>query len=126
MREIDPGHIFELHTLDDETQGHDRLRFVKREGPGYPGNVGHHAGTNMQDVLRALIERTKYVDNQIPDADNLNAIKAMRQAIFYFERRAAVRHGRAVLFSATDIENQKVCEKCGHIQCGGKCRRSRT
>jgi hypothetical protein len=122
MKVIDPGHIFELHTLDDETQGHDRLRFVKRDGPGYPGNVGHHGGTNMQDVIRALISRTRYLDAQIPDIRNAEAIAHFQTALYLFEERAARRHGRAFLEYEDDIELMLTCGLCGHIGCGGTCR----
>lgn len=55
MKVIDPGHVYDLRSLDGEQLN--RLVFVKREGPSYPGNVGHYPGTTMQEVLRALIDR---------------------------------------------------------------------
>jgi hypothetical protein len=53
VRTLDPGHRYALANLDGD--GEDMLTFVKREGMLYPGNVGSHAGTTMQEVLRALI-----------------------------------------------------------------------
>lgn len=123
MEVIDPGHVYTLRCLDD--QGLEpalMLRFVKREGPGYPGNVGHHGGTTTQEVLRALIDRTKYVDNQIHDDRNDELLFHLRSGIFALEMRAAARHGR-VLFvhDIGNIEDAPYCEKCGHIGCDGRC-----
>jgi hypothetical protein len=122
MKVIDPGHIFELYTLDDPTQGHDRLRFVKREGNGYPGNVGHHGGTNMQEVIRALIARTKYLNAQIPNRNNMLVLRNLREALYFLEKRAAQRHGRIGFQMSENIELLKTCGTCGHIGCRGGCR----
>src|SRR5258707_13345918 len=54
------------------------LQFVKREGEGYPGNIGHHEGTTMQEVLRVLIDRAKYINGQIPCDETLLGIYNMR------------------------------------------------
>jgi hypothetical protein len=97
------------------------LYFVKREGEGYPGNVGHHAGTNIQDVLRALIDRVQYLDNQISDVENEFVLNDLRSALFCLEKRAANRHGRVLGISQREIEKHPVCSKCGHIGCGNTC-----
>lgn len=60
MTVIDPGHEYLMDSLDGEQTN--RLVFVKRQGVKYPGNVGAHPGTTMQEVLRALLERLKYVN----------------------------------------------------------------
>lgn len=107
--------------LDGHPEGH-TLVFVKREGEGYPGNVGHHAGTTTQEVLRALIDRMKYVDNQIHHARNDQAIYNMRAAIYELEYRAAERHGRVWnRAGVVGIEDDPTCPKCHHIGCEGTC-----
>lgn len=123
MKIIDPGHTYDLRCLDVmEPSLPVILRFVKREGPGYPGNIGSHDGTTTQEVLRALIDRTKYVDNQIPDDRNDLVLFHLRCAIYQLETRAAERHDRVLpLFDIRDIENQPTCDKCGHIGCDGGC-----
>lgn len=119
MEIVEPGHVYLLKALD--SPGVDRvimLTFVKREGEGYPGNVGHHLGTTTQEVLRALIDRTKYVDNQIHDSRNDKVLYHLRSSIFELESRAAERHGRELPnFKLERIELQPVCAKCGHIGC---------
>jgi hypothetical protein len=119
MRVLDPGHAYELVNLDDprDEVPPNRLLFVKREGSGYPGNIGHHAGTNLQEVLRVLIDRVKYLEGQISDASNGMVIKNLRECILLLELRAAERHGRVLPNTRLDIENEPVCRACGHIAC---------
>lgn len=126
----DPGHVYDLDLLDETVPHPDmevygvRLVFVKREGPGYPGNVGHHPGTTIQEVLRALIDRVKYLDNQIPHDNNRDVIRHLRLAIWHLELRAAERHQRSLPMHIDPygaIENVTVCPKCLHIGCEGAC-----
>ncbi len=120
MRVVDPGHEYELDSLDGDQRN--RLVFVKREGPGYPGNVGHHPGTIMQEVLRALIDRARYVNGQIADRRTEEAIDAMSHALWLFEARAAERHGRSAPTVEDAVSGRGKCQKCGHVGCGGGCR----
>jgi hypothetical protein len=141
MKVLDPGHVYDLDWLDGEpardlrgvasTQpdfrlDENRLIFVKREGSGYPGNVGHHPGTNMQEVLRALIDRVKYLDQQVPHYVNELIIEHLRMSLFYLEDRAAERHHREPTFDidTPNIEELPVCVRCGHIGCEGICHAS--
>lgn len=125
MRVVDPGHRYALRCLD--TDGfllkEESLQFVKREGEGYPGNVGHHSGTTTQEVLRALIDRTLYVDAQIPCGENLEVLDHLRHAIYFLEDRAAERHGRDPIPEEwiDHIETLPTCEKCNHVGCDGSC-----
>lgn len=129
MKVIDPGHTYVLRLLDDERSFRpfrypfgSTLIFVKREGANYPGNIGSHSGTTTQEVLRALIDRTKYVNNQIPDERNKQVLYHLRSAILELEIRAAQRHGRLLDLSIFDqIEDQPTCDKCNHIGCAGTC-----
>ncbi len=119
MEVIDPGHEYTLDSLDGDQPN--RLIFVKREGPGYPGNVGHHPGTTMQEVLRALIHRARYVNAQIPDERTERAIRHMEEAVYLFENRAAERHGRNPPTLREAVSGEGKCLKCGHVGCGGSC-----
>jgi hypothetical protein len=116
----DPGHVYWLSQLDVGSNDHleRRLIFVKRDQPpeAFPGNVGHHAGTTSQEVMRVLIDRAKYVDNQISCQANGLVIFHLRKAILALEERAAKRHGRELGLTRPDIENEPTCPKCGHIQ----------
>lgn len=124
MEVVDPGHKYHLRSLDlpePLERGFEILNFVKREGPGYPGNVGHHSGTTTQEVLRALIDRTQYVENQIHDDANHEVVDHLRWAIWHLEERAARRHGREWKFGHKQIEDHATCAKCNHIGCEGGC-----
>ena len=121
MRVIDPGHKYALAHLDGK--GETILVFVKREGAGYPGNVGAHEGTNIQEVLRAQIDRLKYLDAQIPHWRNKHALQYLREALLCLECRAAERTHRPFVFVSNRhiIETLPTCRKCGHIGCQGRC-----
>lgn len=119
MQEVDPGHEYLLDSLDGGEPV--RLVFVKREGEGYPFNVGHHPGTNCQEVDRAQIARIKHLQRQEPSEHNVRAIWRHRESILDFELRAAERHGRKLPdFPIEEIELQPTCKGCGHIGCDGQ------
>lgn len=97
MKVIEPGHVYELATLDGEAPN--RLVFVNRE----PGT--EHAGTQTQealrttiDVMECLIDRTNHCDDCIRWEGNDRIVKAlaeaqrqMRLALLYHEQRAMER-----------------------------------
>lgn len=117
MKVIDPGHDYDLRTLDmgDRTV---RLVFVKREGVDYPGNVGHHGGTTMQEVIRALIDRGRYVNAQKPNAETEAAIEHLSIANFLLESRAARLKGRPLAAaSLREFESLPVCDRHLHVSC---------
>ena len=121
MQILDKGHSFLLDILDYDGRGEvlNTLEFVKREGEMYPGNVGKHPGTNLQEVYRACISRLIYLDNQISDPNNQLCIEFTRLCIAYLEYRAARRHGRELLLNTDEleqIETLETCPKCGHIK----------
>lgn len=118
MKVLDPGHQYELHALDG-FDAFEILTFVKREGPGFPGNVGSYPGTTVQEVCRALIDRLQYVDKQIYDIRNGFCIQFLKSIIWLLERRAAERHGRELKAGLREIESLPFCERCGHVECEG-------
>jgi len=120
----DPGHKYQLKILDGSYMSGDEdiiLTFVKREGENYPGNVGHYPGTNIQEVLRALINRIRYLNAQDTDPRNIKVVMCLQQSIWLLEERAAERHNRKWNFEITGIELFSTCYKCGHIGCNGTC-----
>lgn len=124
MKVIDAGHTYAVDSYDGESP--QTIIFVKREGEGYPFNVGHHPGTNCQEVLRVLIDRVKYLQKQIPCEENQRIINNLRSCLWEFEKRAATRHGRDSVFAWQEkyqpiaVEDQPTCVGCGHIGCNGK------
>jgi hypothetical protein len=108
MKVLDRGHVYQVDVYDGD--GELFIRFMKREGVGYPGNTGTHPGTNCQELLRVLIDRVRYLDNQIQCEENKKIIDNLVEALLLFEIRAIRRHG--------NIEKLPTCSICGHIICG--------
>ncbi len=127
MKVLDPGHQYELEMLDVPTivekgtyVAIPTLQFVKREGPGYPGNKGHYHGTNIQEVLRVLIDRIQYLQGQKECPENRMILRHLRHCIMLLEQRAARRHGDMMRMSEVPlegIESMTTCKTCGHIRC---------
>ena len=116
MKILETGHDYLLDSLDGGQPI--RLTFVKREGSKFPFNKGSHPGTNVQEVLRSLIERTKYLLSQIPCAETEAALGNLQSALLLFEMRAARRHGRHLdLYGVDFLVCSATCSECGHIGC---------
>jgi hypothetical protein len=114
MRVLIPGHVFDVDELDG-CSPHHRIQFVNRVGEKYPGNYSPFPGTNCQELLRVLISRIFYLDNQLPYWTNKVCIFALRVVLNLFEYRAAKRHHRKFRFILA-IEKLKVCEFDLHLR----------
>jgi hypothetical protein len=119
MKVIDKGHKYELLTLDGELR--QELRFVKRHDPvrpwRFPGNTESYPGTTLQSVIRALLERMRYLQNQIWSAENSLIISMLRFSLWLLEFRAARRHKRFYWFGWDYAESAAMCRICGHTVC---------
>lgn len=119
MKVIDPGHLYEVASLDGDAP--QLIRFVKRIGEKFPGNVGPgYPGTTSQELLRILIDRAHYVDNQVPHYSNVLGRSHARSYLWLLEERAALRAGdftRMQRASIDAIERYPTCPTCGHIFC---------
>lgn len=121
MRKVlDPGHTYELLVLDDHARRMG-LRFVKRydrdDPTRFPGNTFSYPGTTLQSVIRCLLERMRYLNNQIECKENALIIFFLRLCLWLLEFRAARRHGRTYFKSLDFAEFQPMCPKCGHTLC---------
>jgi len=91
MTIVEPGHIYELRWLDgapvDSGDGlkENRLIFVNRE------NGTEHPGTQTQEVLRALIDRTQHCDRCLRWEGNDQIVYHLRMALILHEARALER-----------------------------------
>jgi hypothetical protein len=136
MKILDPGHIYSpdrYAAQEGKPQDSSPIQFIafmKRIGPGYPGNEGNPIdGSNCQEVIRVLIDRVKYLNNQIDCLENALTLADLRAILFRFEVRAARRRGetyhklwnnrwfRLQNQKSTMIEDIPACETCGHILC---------
>ena len=131
MEVKDPGHHYLLDQLDQVSgwvSERGELKFVKRTGDNFPGNEGTgYAGTTTQEVLRALIDRTRYVVNQKPHPQNHIATTHLRCALYALEERAAEVRGEDMkkwrqhhIKAIGRIEEVQTCDWCGHIGCTRK------
>lgn len=120
MRSIEPGHIYMIEIYDRPegiTQAEMDLPFLKRVGPRYPGNQEPpHMGTNCQELIRVLIDRTEYLNGQEEDWRNVSALQSLRYTLMCFESRAAERAGRPFPVLISQIEKYPTCPDCGHIR----------
>lgn len=117
MEVLDPGHRYLLASFDGGEPA--PLTFVKRNNPPekYPGNHDAYPGTSIQEVLRALINRSLYVNNQFPCPETTLTIRLMRQSLKLLEARHARLHGGVLPAVPEAIEVVPVCPACGHIRC---------
>lgn len=118
MKILDVGHKYELLSLDGKKK--QTLQFVKRKGLNFPGNTSAYPGTTTQDVIHCLLNRMRYVNNQIPCIENEVVIANLQQCLLMLELRAAKRHGIELeVKSLNCLEMKELCPKCGHIECHG-------
>src|ERR1700674_5594086 len=107
MKIIEPGHIYELNSLDGERREVETIRFVNRE----PGT--EHPGTQTQEVLRALIDRTMHCDNCLRWAGNDKIIYHLRMALALHEARAIERKAEKGYYRAEQVS---ISDSDGHFQ----------
>jgi hypothetical protein len=116
MEVLDPGHKYKLNTLDGDDE--QILRFVKRNDPPqkYPGNTDAYSGTTTQDVMRCLIDRMEYVENQAHNPVNLMIANLLRMCIWLLEARAAEKKNKALsIFTLDGVETYPTHHEDGHI-----------
>lgn len=117
MKIIDPGHEYLLIGVGENCPDQ-RITRVKNEGGKYPGNVGHHPGILVQEMLRVCIDATKHLNAQGSCMETELALSAMRQALAWFEVRAARCRGTHIEGDHADVlDNAPTCLVCGHNQC---------
>lgn len=102
MKILERGHVYELAELDrpagDIIHNPPKLTFVNRE----PGR--EHPGTQTQEVLRCLIDRTYHCDSCLPNELNAMIIYHLRMAIVFHEMRALQRKAEKGLYRAEEVE----------------------
>lgn len=127
MKILESGHIYELDNL--EAPGTQLLTFIRRNSKAIT-HESEHTGTNTQEVLRALIDRTIFLNNVLHSAETQDAIYYLRMTMFCYEARAwrrkqtkqnktnqvndYVERYKDIPFNEQDIE-KRLYEKDGHI-----------
>ncbi len=85
MKVQEPGHAYLLDQIGTDDKW--PLLFLKRSGDLVKHDV-EHQGTICQEVMRALIDRLKYLDYLIPCPETQSALTHMRHALYDMEKRA--------------------------------------
>ena len=117
MQEIEPGHKYSLNSLDGNTPN--ILVFVQRVGEKYPGNSNAHPGTTSQEVLRALLKRISYVDEQQPCWQNKFIWLFLSLSFYLLEQRHYHKHSLGIP-RFENLHLLATCPKCGHTRCNCK------
>lgn len=107
MNVKEPGHVYELDYLDGTGSG--TLTFVNREG-------NPHEGTQTQEVLRVLIDRTQHCDRCLRWEGNDKIIYHLRMALILHEQRALERK----LQKGTLTPELVATDKDGHFMLQGR------
>lgn len=117
MKVIEPGHEYLAEGVAGARP--QLIRFVKNRGANYPGNEGDpHPGIQSQELMRILIDRTKYLNGQGSCMETEQALAALRSALAWYEVRAARCRGDKVELEHIDqLESMPTCEICGHNFC---------
>ena len=84
MKILDAGHTYLLNNFE---KGSQELRFIKRNSGSKTHNE-EYDGVQSQEVIRALIDRTQYLNNILPCIESEEAIYHLRMALFLYEARA--------------------------------------
>ena len=79
MKVLEPGHIYKLEHLDGNRS--ESLVFVNR------GHGTDYEGTNNQEVLRVLIDRVNFLENELHWQGNEQIIFHLRMALVLHEAR---------------------------------------
>lgn len=88
MKVLDPGHRYSVVSVP-EFPGGDRNDQIIQFRKTLPG--GGRVGTNCQELLRVLIDRVKFLDNELPHQVNADILLKLREALVLFEARALER-----------------------------------
>ena len=84
------------------------------ENQSESGNTYAHSGTTTQEVLRACLDRARYVNHQKPCWQTTLSIPLLQAVVWLYEHRAAKRHKRQAP-SFLDALYGEPCPECGHI-----------
>lgn len=95
MKVLTPGH---LYSLDNFEGGQHLLQFIHKE-PVNPGSTELKTidnGTTNEEVLRALLDRMRFLQKAFPCVENQNTITCLSEALYWLDKRTSDRLKRGV------------------------------
>lgn len=108
MEVLDPGHTYALDKFYEFKMSpfnFVELQFLKRNS-GSKKHDGEYPGTNSQEVIRALIDRTKYLNDVLPCNESGDILYHLRMALYMYEVRAYRRKVEKVNRKAPDHNDE--------------------
>lgn len=97
MKVLVPGHRYALINFEDKDD-HQSLQFIHKE-PILEGSTQLETiddGTTNEEVLEALIDRIKFLNNKFPCKENSCCITHLEEALMWLEKRTRDREKRNV------------------------------
>jgi hypothetical protein len=90
MEVLDEGHKYRISDIDPDNAPLNSpgqiIQFVKR----FRG-TDNRVGTVIQELLRVCINRTEFLNNELPWYGNVDILMHLRSALVLFENRAMLR-----------------------------------
>ena len=111
MQIIDPGHVYRLYNADGE--GTQTIRFVRRRGDDGERIETKSEGILSQELLRVLINRTLYLNDEDPCIEDVEIVHKLRDCLKLYESRAA----RRTIEKLSMPEKTDACPICHHLLC---------
>jgi hypothetical protein len=114
MKVIEPGHVYELAEVDGI--GSQTVRFVRRRDDNarlLSADEGLHPGILGQELLRVLINRTLYLNDEDPCQEDIEIVARLRECLRLYESRAA----RRTIEKMPMPERADACPICHHLLC---------
>lgn len=96
MKNLVPGHRYELENFEEKDQKGQMLQFIHKE-PNENGDlVTVSDGTTNEDLLSALIDRMSFLQSMFPCKENACCITKLEEALMWLEKRTRDREKRGV------------------------------
>lgn len=112
MKVIEPGHVYEIVNVDGD--GVQTITFVRRRGNDAEVLTdGRHEGILSQELIRVLINRTLYLNDEDPCQEDVEIVHKLRDCLRLYESRAS----RRTIEKLTMPEMADACPICHHLLC---------
>lgn len=98
VKNLIPGHTYELPNFEKPEAEGQKLQFIHKE-PVEAGSTELKTisdGTTNEAVIEAVIDRTKFLNDKFPCKENKKALKHLKKANDWFEKRTAKRVAKGV------------------------------
>lgn len=112
MKCLEPGHVYEVANVDGPGVQH--IVFVRRrDARGELLDARRMPGILSQELLRVLIDRVRFLNDEDPCVEDVEIIHHLRGCLRLFEARAA----RRTIEKMPMPELVDGCPVCHHLLC---------